>query len=72
MGRTNVCPVDHNSWDTSVADLKLSGQVCERGMLSSMSQIPERNKVKAERFILAHGFRAFNPWSAVSIAVGLW
>jgi hypothetical protein len=33
-------------------------------------QIPERNSLKKEGFILAHGFRGFSLWSAVTIVFG--
>jgi hypothetical protein len=34
-------------------------------------KIPGKNNLKEEGFILAHGFRAFRPWSAGSITLGL-
>jgi hypothetical protein len=33
----------------------------------SLWQIPEKNNLEKERFILAHSFRAFSPWSAIFI-----
>jgi hypothetical protein len=34
-------------------------------------KISGKNNLKAGRFILAHGFRGSNPWSAGSVGVGL-
>jgi hypothetical protein len=31
-------------------------------------KIPEQNSLREERFILAHSFRGFRPWSTASIA----
>jgi hypothetical protein len=54
---------------TNIADFK---RCVELEGLCHCDKIPDVNNLQEERFILAHGFRGFGPWSTGSIKMGLW